>query len=99
MISFPEKFAEVVVDFPRKKILSDKNGSWSADEVFRSAQFVAAEILEHKNYKGKQIALLAPPGLPYVAGMIGGMMSGAMMVPLCIEHPKSELEHVILDSE
>ena len=99
MISFPERFAEVVVDFPRKKILSDKNGSWSADEVFRSAQFVAAEILEHKSYKGKQIALLAPPGLLYVAGMTGGMMSGAMMVPLCIEHPESELEHVISDSD
>ncbi|HET6991668.1 MAG TPA: acyl-CoA synthetase, partial [Bacteroidia bacterium] len=40
----------------------------------------------------------APPGLPYVAGMLGGMMSGAMMVPLCVDHPKAELEHVIADS-
>jgi malonyl-CoA/methylmalonyl-CoA synthetase len=99
MITFPERFAEVVVDFPRKKILSDKNGSWTSDEVFRAAQFVAAEILTHKNFKGKQIALLAPPGLSYVAGMIGGMMCGAMMVPLCVEHPKAELEHVITDAE
>ncbi len=97
-MTFPEKFAEVVVDFPRKKILSDKNGSYSSDEVFRSAQFVAAEILEHENFKGERIALLVPPGLSYVAGMIGGWMSGAMMVPLCVEHPKAELEHAILDS-
>ncbi|CAN5327832.1 hypothetical protein BH09BAC5_BH09BAC5_19800 [soil metagenome] len=62
-MTFPEKFAEVVVDFPRKKIIGDKNGKYSADEVFRTAQFVAAEILNHKNFKGKRICLLAPPGL------------------------------------
>ncbi len=98
MLTFPERFAEVVVDFPRKKILGDKRGSYSSDEIFITAQFIAAEILEHKNYKGERICLLAPPGLPYVAGMLGGMMSGAMMVPLCQDHPKSELEHVINDS-
>lgn len=98
-MTFPEKFSEVVVDFPRKKILGDKNGFYSADEVFRTAQLIAAEILEHKNYKNERICLLAPPGLPYVAGMLGGMMSGAMMVPLCIDHPQAELEHVITDSQ
>jgi malonyl-CoA/methylmalonyl-CoA synthetase len=97
-MTFPEKFAEVVVDFPRKKILADKNGIYSSEEVYHTAQFVAAEILEHKNYKGQNICLLAPAGLPYVAGMLGGMMSGAMIIPLCIDHPKAELEHVISDS-
>jgi malonyl-CoA/methylmalonyl-CoA synthetase len=97
-MTFPEKFAEIVVDFPRKKILADKNGTYSSDDIFRTAQFVGAEILEHKSYKGERICLLAPPGLPYVAGMLGGMMSGAMMVPLCVDHPKAELEHVITDS-
>jgi malonyl-CoA/methylmalonyl-CoA synthetase len=98
-MTFPERFSEVVVDFPRKKILSDKNGFYSADEVFRTAQYVAAEILGHKNFSKENICLLAPPGLPYVAGMLGGMMSGAMMVPLCIDHPKAELEYVIADSK
>ncbi len=97
-MTFPERFAEIVVDFPRKKILADKNGAYSSDDIFITAQFIAAEILEHKNYKGERICLLAPAGLPYVAGMLGGMMSGAMMVPLCIDHPKAELEHVIIDS-
>ena len=97
-MTFPERFSEVVVDFPRKKILTDKNGSYTSDEVFRTAQFVAAEILNHQSFKGERICLLAPPGLSYVSGMLGGMMSGAMMVPLCIDHPKAELEHVIEDS-
>jgi malonyl-CoA/methylmalonyl-CoA synthetase len=97
-MTFPERFAEIVVDFPRKKILADKNGAYSSDDIFRTAQFVGAEILEHKSYKGARICLLAPPGLPYVAGMLGGMMSGAMMVPLCVDHPKAELEHAITDS-
>src|ERR1044071_9302726 len=98
-MTLPERFSEIVVDFPRRKILSDKNGSYSSDEVFRAAQFVAAEILNHQSFKGERICLLTPPGLPYVAGMLGGMMSGAMMVPLCVDHPKAELEHVIRDSD
>ncbi len=97
-MTFPERFSEIVVDFPRKKILSDKNGAYSSEDVFNTAQHVAAEMLAHRSFKNERIALLAPPGLPYVAGMLGGWMSGAMMVPLCPEHPPAELAHVISDS-
>lgn len=96
-MTFPERFSEVVVDFPRKKILSDCNGTYSADEVYRTAQFVASEILNYQSYKGERICLLAPAGLAYVAGMLGGMMSGAMVVPLCVEHPTAELDYIISD--
>ncbi|CAN5327737.1 acyl-CoA synthetase [soil metagenome] len=30
--------------------------------------------------------------------MLGGMMTGAMIVPLCVDHPLAEIEHVIADS-
>lgn len=98
-MTFPERFSEVVVDFPRRKILTDQRGSYSSEEIFNSAQYVAAEILQHRSFKNERIAVLAPPGLPYVSAMLGGWMSGAMMVPLCPEHPKAELLHVLEDSK
>jgi malonyl-CoA/methylmalonyl-CoA synthetase len=97
-MTFPERFTEIVVDFPRKIILSDNKGTYTSEQVFNSARSVAADLLERRSFKGERIAVLAPPGLPYVAAMIGGWMAGAMMVPLCAEHPPAELEHVISDS-
>lgn len=98
-MTFPERFTEVVVDFPRRIILADINGEYSSEQVFNAARSVAGELLGRRSFKGERIALLAPPGLAYVAGMLGGWMAGAMMVPLCTEHPPAELEHVISDSE
>jgi malonyl-CoA/methylmalonyl-CoA synthetase len=98
-MTFPERFSEIVVEYPRKIILSDANGAYSAEQIFHTAAFVAAELLGHRKFKGERIALMAPPGLAYVSGMLAGWMSGAMMVPLCTEHPKPELEHVIADAQ
>lgn len=97
-MTFPERFAEIVVEYPRKKILADGNGQYSSEEIFHTAQFVAGEILAHRSFRNERIAVLAPPGIAYVACILGGWMSGAMIVPLCTDHPKAELEHVILDS-
>src|SRR5688572_4983410 len=96
---FPERFSEIVVEFPRKIILSDSKGAYTAEQVFHTASFVGAEILHHKKFKGERIALLMPPGLGYVAGMMAGWMSGAMLVPLCTDHPPAELEHVLADAQ
>jgi malonyl-CoA/methylmalonyl-CoA synthetase len=97
-MNFPERFAELVVDSPRRILLSDKNGTYTSEQIFNSAQWIAAELFSHRKFKGERIALFVPPGFHYVAGMLAGWMARATMVPLCIEHPPAELEHVIKDS-
>ena len=98
-MTFPERFTEVVVDFPRRILLSDGNGAYSSEQVFLTAKGVAQELLSKRKFAGERIALLAPPGLSYVAGMLAGWMRGAMVVPLCPEHPPAEMAHVLSDSQ
>ncbi|HTL82341.1 MAG TPA: acyl-CoA synthetase [Bacteroidia bacterium] len=97
--TFPERFSEVVVDHPRKKILSDDHGDYSSEHIFNAASFIATQILPPQKLSGKQIAILVLPGMDYVACMLASWMRGAMAVPLCVDHPTAELEYVLQDSE
>lgn len=47
---------------------------------------------------GPRIGLYASPGMPYVAGTWASWMSGGVVVPLAVTHPKHELEYVIQDA-
>ncbi|MBI3509810.1 MAG: AMP-binding protein [Bacteroidetes bacterium] len=96
--TFPERFAEIVVEHPRKNILEDGHGKYSSEFIFNSASFIGAELFSHRKFKGERIALLCPPGITFTAGLLAGWMSGAMVVPICKEHAVPEVEYVLKDS-
>jgi malonyl-CoA/methylmalonyl-CoA synthetase len=94
-----ERFTEILVDHPKKIILSDKNGSYTTSQIYNATQYLLSEELLGQSYKGKRIAVLCNPGLSYVSAMLAGWMSGGMMVPMCITHPQAELQHVLDDAQ
>jgi malonyl-CoA/methylmalonyl-CoA synthetase len=94
-----EQFTGVLVDHPRKIILSDRNGEYSTQQLYNATQFLLSEEFAGQSFKGKRIAVLCNPGLSYVSAMMAGWMSGAMMVPLCTTHPQAELQHVLDDAQ
>jgi malonyl-CoA/methylmalonyl-CoA synthetase len=47
----------------------------------------------------KRVAFLTPPGFAYAAVQWGIWRAGGIAVPLCVSHPRPELEYVILDSD
>ncbi|TND02859.1 MAG: AMP-dependent synthetase and ligase [Bacteroidetes bacterium] len=79
-----------------KILLRDSAGEYTGRDLLEAGGAVSRLLGDRR---GQRIALLAPPGLPYVAGMTGIWQSGAACVPLCPAHPAAELEHVIRDSE
>jgi malonyl-CoA/methylmalonyl-CoA synthetase len=93
-----EKFIDVLVDHPRKIILIDERGKYSASHIYNAAQYIISDVLNLKSFKGKRIAVFCRPGLSYTASMFAGWMSGAMMVPLCITHPQEEISYVLEDA-
>ncbi len=97
-MTITEQFTEILVEYPRRTILSDSNGAYSAEQIYNTTQFILSEELNGKSFSGKRIAVFCHPGLSYVTSMIAGWMSGAMMVPLCITHPEGELQHVLTDA-
>lgn len=46
----------------------------------------------------RRVALLVPPGPDFVAVLWGIWRAGGIAVPLCLSHPRPELEHVLRDS-
>lgn len=94
-----ERFIEILVDHPKKIILSDTNGEYTTSQVYNATQYLLSEKFRGVSCKGKRIAVLCNPGLSYVSTMLAGWMSGAMMVPMCVTHPPGELQHVLDDSQ
>jgi malonyl-CoA/methylmalonyl-CoA synthetase len=47
----------------------------------------------------RRVAFLTPPGFEYPAVQWGIWRAGGIAVPLCVSHPRPELEYVILDSD
>lgn len=94
-----ERFTDILVDFPKKIILSDKNGEYSTQQIYNATQFFLSEEFGGQSFKAKRICVLCNPGVSYVSAMLAGWMSGAMMVPMCITHPQAELQHVLDDAQ
>lgn len=96
-MTITEQFTEILVEYPRRTILSDAKGNYSAEQIYNATQYILSEELNGKSFNGKRIAVFCHPGLGYVSSMLAGWMSGAMMVPMCISHPEAELLHVLDD--
>ncbi len=94
-----ERFTEILVDHPRKVILSDKNGEYTTSQIYNATQFLLSDLFAGQSFAGKRICILCNPGLSYVSSMLAGWMSGAMVVPMCITHPQAELQHVLDDAQ
>jgi malonyl-CoA/methylmalonyl-CoA synthetase len=63
-----------------------------------SAQVAACLLNDVDDLREKRVAFLVPPGFHYVATQWGIWRAGGMAVPLCVSHPRPELEYVIDDS-
>jgi len=94
-----ERFTEILVDHPRKVILSDKNGEYTTSQIYNATQFLLSDAFAGQSFAGKRICILCNPGVSYVSSMLAGWMSGATVVPMCITHPPAELQHVIEDAQ
>ncbi|MDZ8189495.1 MAG: acyl-CoA synthetase [Nostoc sp. ChiSLP02] len=68
------------------------------DLLYTSSQ-IATTLLENADDLHEQrVAFLIPPGFEYVATQWGIWRAGGIAVPLCVSHPKPELEYVITNS-
>lgn len=64
-----------------------------------SARTAAALLRSGGDLCAERIAFLVPPGFDYVATQWGIWRAGGVAVPLAVQHPPAELEHVICDAQ
>lgn len=77
-------------------LIGDAHGRYTGKQLLEAGAGIGLLLGNRTN---ERVALLAAPGLHYVAGMLGVWQSGAAYVPLCPTHPPAELEYIVRDCE
>ncbi|ACC82953.1 acyl-CoA synthetase [Nostoc punctiforme] len=75
------------------------DGSFTYRDLLYTSSQIATSLLQNaKDLQEKRVAFLIPPGFEYVATQWGIWRAGGIAVPLCVSHPRPELEYVITNS-
>ncbi|MBF0288702.1 MAG: acyl-CoA synthetase [SAR324 cluster bacterium] len=83
-----------------KTAVVDTDGQHSYQQLLHRANIVATHLLQGKDdLCESRVAFIVPSGFNYVAIQWGIWMAGGVAVPLCVTHPKPEMEYVIENAE
>jgi malonyl-CoA/methylmalonyl-CoA synthetase len=79
-------------------IVTDKQ-AFSYRTLLDISSLIATTLLKDiEDLQEQRVAFLIPPGFEYVATQWGIWRAGGIAVPLCVSHPRPELEYVITNS-
>jgi malonyl-CoA/methylmalonyl-CoA synthetase len=74
-------------------------GAFTYHKLLQISAQIATKLLDNvADLQEQRVAFLIPSGFQYVATQWGIWRAGGIAVPLCVSHPKPELEYVIADS-
>lgn len=72
---------------------------FSYGDLLHISGLIATGLLKDtEDLQEQRVAFLMPPGFEYVATQWGIWRAGGIAVPLCVSHPRPELEYVITNS-
>jgi malonyl-CoA/methylmalonyl-CoA synthetase len=75
------------------------DGSFTYRDLLHTSSQIATSLLQNtEDLQEQRVAFLIPPGFEYVATQWGIWRAGGIAVPLCVSHPRPELEYVITNS-
>ncbi|GET42632.1 acyl-CoA synthetase [Microseira wollei] len=74
-------------------------GAFTYHNLLQISAQIATKLLDNvEDLQEQRVAFLIPSGFQYVATQWGIWRAGGIAVPLCVSHPKPELDYVIADS-
>ncbi|MEH2152247.1 acyl-CoA synthetase [Nostoc sp.] len=82
-----------------KTAILTADGAFSYRDLLHTSSQIATSLLQNaEDLQDQRVAFLIPPGFEYVATQWGIWRAGGIAVPLCVSHPRPELEYVIINS-
>jgi len=94
----PETLVERM-DHGDRTAVVDRRGSVTYARLLTAADGIAGALLAGRaSLEGERVALLAAPGAPFVAALLGAWRAGGVAVPLALSHPPAEHAHVLDDA-
>lgn len=83
----------------KRTALIDEDGRVTYEELLTASRKCAARLLNGQADLGEaRVACLVPPGRSYVIAQWGTWLAGGISVPLCLTHPKPEMDYVLQDA-
>ncbi len=80
--------------------ISTAEGQFTYQDLLRVSGQIATQLLNGINdLQEQRVAFLIPSGFEYVATQWGIWRAGGIAVPLCVSHPRPELEYVITNAD
>ncbi|MBG1267485.1 acyl-CoA synthetase [Nostoc sp. WHI] len=100
LITRAEKHNEkIAILVPRGCANATTVGAFTYGDLLYASSQIATNLLKNtEDLQEQRVAFLIPPGFEYVATQWGIWRAGGIAVPLCISHPRPELEYVITNS-
>ncbi len=82
-----------------KRAITTTDGAFTYRDLLHTSSQIATSLLQNtEDLQEQRVAFLIPPGFEYVATQWGIWRAGGIAVPLCVSHPRPELEYVITNS-
>ncbi|MFN6528948.1 acyl-CoA synthetase [Nostoc sp. ChiSLP03a] len=82
-----------------KTAIVTTDGAFTYRDLLHTSSQIATNLLQNtEDLQEQRVAFLIPPGFEYVATQWGIWRAGGIAVPLCVSHPRPELEYVITNS-
>ena len=79
-------------------IVTDNKAFTYGDLLDISGRIATGLLKDTEDLQQQRVAFLIPPGFEYVATQWAIWRAGGIAVPLCVSHPRPELEYVITNS-
>jgi malonyl-CoA/methylmalonyl-CoA synthetase len=82
-----------------KIAIATSQGVFTYGDLLHTSSQIATSLLENADdLHEERVAFLIPSGFEYVATQWGIWRAGGIAVPLCVSHPRPELEYAIANS-
>jgi malonyl-CoA/methylmalonyl-CoA synthetase len=99
IIRAEEHSDKIAILVPRGCANATTDGSFTYRDLLHTSSQIATSLLQNtKDLQEERVAFLIPPGFEYVATQWGIWRAGGIAVPLCVSHPRPELEYVMINS-
>ncbi|QLE39525.1 long-chain fatty acid--CoA ligase [Nostoc sp. C052] len=86
-------------EYNEKTAIVTTDGAFTYGDLLHTSSQIATSLLQNtEDLQEQRVAFLIPPGFEYVATQWGIWRAGGIAVPLCVSHPRPELEYVITNS-
>ena len=94
-----ESFSQQVRRTPQNIAIETKHYQWTYTKLERTAEEIAALVLNKCGGGEQRIALLLKHDAPAIAGILGALKAGKSYVPLDPSYPRERLGYILEDSQ